>query len=205
MRRMSSRIRLSRACGLKLATLVCIDNSFLIRLSRACGLKHQWAAWCLEWAGDQALASLRIETYLAFCKFFWEFDQALASLRIETIGTSAAGLTGWIRLSRACGLKHSQGPLPMTMHYDQALASLRIETLQQQSLLPQTLDQALASLRIETFPVYCRRHLPAIRLSRACGLKHKLWVEGPQGHPIRLSRACGLKFQYWNLHRVGLM
>ena len=98
-------------------------------------------------------------------------DQALASLRIETIGTSAAGLTGWIRLSRAYGLKHSQGPLPMTMHYDQALASLRIETLQQQSLLPQTLDQALASLRIETVPVYCRRHLPAIRLSRACGLK----------------------------------
>ena len=34
-------------------------------------------------------------------------------LHYLSIGTSAAGLTGWIRLSRAYGLKHSQGPFPI--------------------------------------------------------------------------------------------
>ena len=54
---------------------------------------------------DQALASLRIETFVGFKCGYSNGDQALASLRIETNrGTSDDAFMA-IRLSRACGLK----------------------------------------------------------------------------------------------------
>ena len=77
---------------------------------------------------DQALASLRIETInlVPVCKGIP--DQALASLRIETNWYSGYFLYLQIRLSRACGLKHSSPFGYQLSKHDQALASLRIET-----------------------------------------------------------------------------
>ena len=54
---------------------------------------------------DQALASLRIETFVGFKCGYSNGDQALASLRIETHLRKLFGQGLLIRLSRACGLK----------------------------------------------------------------------------------------------------
>ena len=60
---------------------------------------------------DQALASLRIETWGISWKLEMDLDQALASLRIETSAGSTSGNTKLIRLSRACGLKQREKDL----------------------------------------------------------------------------------------------
>ena len=85
-----SPIRLSRACGLKLL-IVCHNRSRQpIRLSRACGLKQTDTVYGMSFPPDQALASLRIETYLEYGPAVSFKDQALASLRIETLALASA-------------------------------------------------------------------------------------------------------------------
>ena len=58
---------------------------------------------------DQALASLRIETFDANMLPPFPGDQALASLRIETMASTRFRPSVTIRLSRACGLKQLYG------------------------------------------------------------------------------------------------
>ena len=81
------------------------------------------------------------------CKVY--ADQALASLRIETNWYSGYFLYLQIRLSRACGLKHSSPFGYQLSKHDQALASLRIETEKNVRMCGRRRDQALASLRFE--------------------------------------------------------